>query len=72
MHKRLSNFLDISNLIYLLQCGFQQKYTSTHALVNLTKSIRQTLDDGSFGCGIIVDLPKALATVNHIKFYCTN
>ena len=55
MYKRLSDFLDINNLIYSLQFGFQQKYSTNHALINLTESIRQTLDEGSFGCGIFVD-----------------
>ena len=65
MYKRLSIFLDINNLIYSLQFGFQQKYSTTHALINLTESIRQTLDEGSFGCGIFVDLQKAFDTVDH-------
>ena len=65
MYKRLSNFLDINNLIYSLQFGFQQKYSTAHALINLTESIRQTLDDRSFGCGIFVDLQKAFDTVDH-------
>ena len=40
MCKRLSNFLDICNLIYSLQFGFRQKCSTTHALINLTESIR--------------------------------
>ena len=64
-YKRLPHFLDINNLIYSLQFGFQQKYSTTHALINLTESIRQTLDEGSFGCGIFVDLQKAFDTVDH-------
>ena len=43
MHKRLSNFLDINNLIHLLQFGFRPKYSTAHALINLTESIRQSL-----------------------------
>ena len=31
----------------------------------ITKSIRQTLDEGSFGCGIFVDLQKAFDIVDH-------
>ena len=31
-------------------------------LINLTESIRQILDKGSFGCGIFVDLQKASNT----------
>ena len=65
MYKRLSNFLDINNLIYSLQFGFWPKYLTNHALINLSESIRQSLDEGSFGCGIFVDLQKAFDTVDH-------
>ena len=65
MYKRLSDFLDTNNLIYSLQFGFRQKHSTTHALINLSESIRQTLDEGSFGCGIFVDLQKVFDTVNH-------
>ena len=65
MYKRLPNFLDMNNLIYPLQFGFQAKYSTTHALINLTESIRQSLDEDSFGCGIFVDLQKAFDTVDH-------
>ena len=63
--QKLPNFLDINNLIYSLQFGFRQKYSTTHALINLTESIRQTLDEGSFDCGIFVDLQKAFDSVDH-------
>ena len=65
MYKRLYNFPDISNLIYLLQFGFRSKYSTTHALINLTGSIRQSLDEGNFACGIFVDLQNAFDTVDH-------
>ena len=64
MYKRPSNFLDINNLIYSLQFGFWQRYSTAHALINLTESIRQTLDENSFGCGIFADLQKAFDTVD--------
>ena len=65
MYKRLSNFLDINNLIYSLRFGFRPKNLTTNALINLTESIRQTLDEGSFGCGMFVDLQKAFDTADH-------
>ena len=65
MYKRLSNFLYIYNLIYSLQFGFRQKHSTTHALINLTESIRQTLNEGSFSCGIFVDLQNAFDIVDH-------
>ena len=40
MYKKLSNFLDINNLIYSLQFGFQQKYSTSHALIDFNESIR--------------------------------
>ena len=64
MYKRMSNFLDINNLIYSLQFGFQEKYSTTHALINLSESSRQTLDEGSFDWGIFVDWQKAFDTVD--------
>ena len=65
IYKRLSNFLDINNLIYLMKFGFRQKYSTSHALIGLTENIRQTLDEGSFVCGIFVDLQKTFDTVDH-------
>ena len=64
-YKRLSNFLDINNLMCSLQFGFRAKYSTSHALINLSESTRQSLDEGSFGCGIFVDLQKAFDTVDH-------
>ena len=37
MYKRLSRFLDINNLIYFLQFGFQQKCSTNHVLINLLR-----------------------------------
>ena len=49
-----------------MQFGFQSIHsTTTHALINLTKSFRQTLDEGSLGCGIFCDFQKAFDTVDH-------
>ena len=44
---------------------FSINQSNTHALINLTESIRQTLDEGSFGCRIFVDLQKTFDTVDH-------
>ena len=65
MHQRLSNFLDISNLIYSLQFGLPPKYLINHALINLTESIRQYIDEDSFGCCIFVESQKTFDTADH-------
>ena len=58
MYKRLYTFLN-KNVIYNLQFGFRQQYSTSHALINTTENIRKALDDGNIGCGVFVDLTKS-------------
>ena len=53
------------NVIYGLQLGFRQQYSTSHVLIYITENIRKALDDGNIGCGIFVDLQKAFDTVDH-------
>ena len=68
MHKRLSIFLKKNKLIYLLQFGFRENYSTSYALIHLTETIKQYLDQGLFSCGIFVYLQKAFDTVDHCIF----
>ena len=52
-------------MIYPLQFGFGQHYSTSYALLNLTESILKALDEGNFACDIFVDLEKAFDTVDH-------
>ena len=63
MCKRLYTFLDNRNIIFDLQFGFRQQYSTSHVLINITGNIRKALDDGNIGCGVFVDLQKAFDTV---------
>ena len=65
MYNRIYRFLDKNNIIYSLQFGFRQHYSTSYALLNLTEAIMKALDDGNFACGIFVDLQKAFDTVDH-------
>ena len=65
MHKILYTFLNNNNIIYNLQFGFRQQYSTSHALINITEIIRKALDDGNIGCRVFVDLQKAFDTVDH-------
>ena len=65
MYKRLYTFLNKNNVIYNLQFGFRQQYSTSHALINITENIRKALDGGNIGCGVFVDLQKAFDTVDH-------
>ena len=70
MCKRLCTFLNNKNIIYNLEFGFRQQYSTSYALtifyiLCITENIRKALDDGNMGCGVFVDLQKAFDTVDH-------
>ena len=65
MHKRLYNFLEVNDILQPLQFGFRKKHSTQHTLISMTETIRKTIDNGNFGCGIFIDLKKAFDTVNH-------
>ena len=50
MYRRLYTLLNNKNIIYGLQFGFRQQYSTSHALINITENIRNALDDGNTGC----------------------
>ena len=55
-----------NNIIYNLQSGFRQQYSTSHVLINVTENIRKALDDGNIGCGLFVALQKAFDTGDHL------
>ena len=52
-------------ILYSLQFGFQGNHSIDHALISMTETIRSTLENEKFGCGVFIDLQKAFDTVNH-------
>ena len=65
MFNRTYEFLEKYKCIYNLQFGFRKKYSTEHALIKITESIRSALDNGKAACGVFIDLQKAFDTVNH-------
>ena len=65
MYSRLYKFLDKYNCLYKKQFGFQNSYSTNHALARITKEIRKALDNDELTCGIFLDFQKAFDTVNH-------
>ena len=49
----------------LVAIWFSTKMVNCSCSANLTESIRQTLDESSFGCGIFLGLQKTFDTVDH-------
>ena len=65
MYHRLYSYLEELKILYPLQFGFREKCSTTHALISITESLRQSIDSNEFCCGIFIDLKKAFDTVNH-------
>ena len=43
---------------FLLQFGFRAIHSVNHALISMTESIKNSLDNKKFGCGIFLDLQR--------------
>ena len=48
-----------------MQFGLRSRQSTTHTLISMTENIRNTVDNGNYGCGIFIDLQKAFDTVSH-------
>ena len=65
MHKRLYHFLELHNVLFDNQFGFRKNNSTSYALMEITEKIKESIDNGKYGCGIYIDLRKAFDTVNH-------
>ena len=65
MHKRLYNFLNLHDTLFINQFGFRKNNSTSFALIQITEKIKETIDNKKYGCGIFIDLRKAFDTVNH-------
>ena len=64
MNNKIFKFFSDNNLIYPLQFGFGQKYSTAHALISLTENRekKKKIGEGNIGCGIFVDMQKGFDT----------
>ena len=58
-------FLDVNNILCENQYGFRKNNSTVYALIDIRERIKNTIDEGKYGCGIFIDLKKAFDTVNH-------
>jgi len=76
MFKRLYGHLEYQNIPYPLQFGFKQKCSTSHALIQITESVCNSVGNNGFGCGIFNYLKKAfdhsifLSKLNHYGVRC--
>ena len=65
MHKQLYSFLNSHDILFENQFGFRKNSSTSFALITIIETIKETIDNKKYGCGIFIDLRKAFDTVNH-------
>ena len=65
IHSKLYMFLEANNILFNQQFWFRKNNSTTYALIQITERIKESIDNGKFGCGLFIDLRKAFDTVNH-------
>ena len=65
MYDRLHSFLDKKESLCEHQFGFRNNCSTTHALIEITESIKKSCDNGLYSCGVFLDLKKTFDTVYH-------
>ena len=71
MDIHMYEFFEEHNILYKLQFGFRKKMSTGHSLVEITEEIKESIDNGKFGCGIFIDLKKLLIQLI-IVYYSPN
>ena len=65
VYQRLYSYLEELKILYPLQFGFRDKFSTALALISITECIRQSIVNDEFGNGVFIDLKKVFDTVNH-------
>ena len=65
MASRLNSFLELHHIIYPKQFGFRAGHSTSHALIDITETIRKSMEERKYACGVFLDLSKAFDTVNN-------
>ena len=58
MYHRLYGYLEDIKRLYKPVFGFREQSSTSHVLISITESIRQSIDNTEFGWGILIDLRK--------------
>jgi potassium voltage-gated channel Eag-related subfamily H protein 8 len=62
---QLTNHLELNNLLYIHQYGFQKNKSTEQNLIHLTNSIFTALNEKKYCIGLFLDLKKAFDVCSH-------
>ena len=65
MYSRFIDFIEINDILYKNQFGFQRGKSTEHALLDLYRNIVQSIKSEEKTSCIFLDFAKAFDTVNH-------
>ena len=63
MHKQMNEF--VANLLSNFLCGYRKNCNSQYALLYMIEKWKKILDNSGFAGAVLMDLSKALDTINH-------
>ena len=62
---RIMSFIYKHNILYPYQYGFRNDHSSSHAVIDLTTTVYDVINDKKLACLVMIDLKKAFNTVCH-------
>ena len=65
VYDQLINFLNKHNIIHKHQFGFRKNHSTEQAILELTDTLKKSIDNKDLTCGIFLDFTKAFDTVDH-------
>ena len=65
VHKKLSRYLELNELLCDVQCGFRKERSTVHSIVSLTDSLLEAINNNETCMAIFIDFKKAFDTINH-------
>ena len=64
MYNHIIDFIEPVNVLYKLQFGFRQRYSTQPAIITLVNTITSSLETGDLVIEVFLDLKKSFDTVN--------
>lgn len=65
VNDELTPFLDQCNILFKYQFGFRKDYSIKLAILEITDTLKTSIDNNLLTCGVFLDFSKPFDTVNH-------